>query len=312
MPQLARPRLEQRVIRRGTRLARLGRAGLPVGRLARELVAARGIGVHRQHIGERRLDLLHRIPRVAGVDHRPRRLRGVGAVAEQHRHRGVLVGDLQQLDLVVDRRVAARGDEVAVAGAELHLHRPALGRNRLLDQPEHPLGEPVPVHEVVRIDLDRRVVVVRGQQDQPRRVDAQLGAHPLPQDGGGDIQTVQVVGDEDQPAATVVEHQHPRVDVLLGALRHPAVHHDERCVVGDHPLGGAGGHRLCRRRAGQTEHGAQDPQRDEPVHHGCHLLFLLYWRALSEVRRQKSLMKPDGFAGSCSTSQRLKPKAYSP
>ena len=204
--------------------------------------------------GERRLDLLHRVPRVAGVDHRPRRLRGVGAVAEQDRHQGALVGDREQLDLVVDRGVAACGDEVAIAGAELHLHRSALGRDRLLDQREHPVGEPVPVREVVRIDLDRRVVVVRGQQDQPRRVDAQLGAHTLPQDGGGDIQTVQVVGDEDQPAAPVVEHQHPGVDVLFGALRHPAVHHDERRVVGDHPLGGAGGHRLRRRRAGQTQH----------------------------------------------------------
>ena len=93
----------------------------------------------------------------------------------------------------------------------------------------------------------------------------------MPQDRGGDIETVQVVGDEDQPAAPVVEHEHARVDVLLGALRHPAVDHHAGGVVGDHALRHAGRHRLLRRGAGQTQRGDEHAQSDQTLHCGCHV-----------------------------------------
>ena len=93
----------------------------------------------------------------------------MGSVAEQHRRRGAGSRDLQELDLVVDRRVAPGGDEVAGARAELDPRWPLLVGDRVLDEAEHLVGQPAPVGEVTRIDLDRRVVVVRGQQDQVRR-----------------------------------------------------------------------------------------------------------------------------------------------
>ncbi len=70
VPQFARASFEQPVVGLGPGVARRRDPRLPVRRLPRELVATRSVGVHRQHAGERRFDLLHRVPRVTRIDHR--------------------------------------------------------------------------------------------------------------------------------------------------------------------------------------------------------------------------------------------------
>ncbi len=157
-------------------------------------------------------------------------------VVKEERHRLISLHDLQDLDLVVRRRVTPGRDEVPVSEAELDTHGPALVRDGLLDESVHAVGEPLSVVEVVRVDLDGCVVVVRREEDEPRRVDPHLVPESLPENGRGDVEAVQVVRDDDQTAYSVVQHQHPGVDVLGGSLGHAAVHHHARLGVRDDRL----------------------------------------------------------------------------
>src|SRR6202041_1285239 len=121
--------------------------------------------------------------------------------------RAVSHQDLQQLNLVIGRSAQLRLREIAVAVPEQKRRGTFLISNRFLDRSEHLFSELAAVVEVLLHDLNRTLMIVRREQDQILRPDAELALGAFAQNGRRYVQAVERVV-YNRHAARPIEQRH--------------------------------------------------------------------------------------------------------
>ena len=189
-----------------------------------ELIAAARVGIQPDRAGKGRFDEFDRIAGVPRIDVRLGRLQRVSRMIEQHGQRFVTGSHFQQMNVVVSRRIADGADVEVVPLPQRDARGTLLVGDRSFDQIEDLVGQHAAIGEVFRANLNRGGMIVRRHQNQVRRRDLQLVAAPHPQNRRGDVETVEVIRDDGEPAGSVVEDQCAGINVVID-LRRLGSHH---------------------------------------------------------------------------------------
>ena len=136
-------------------------------------------------------------------------------VIEKQRDRLRFLHHLERLDLIIRRRIRAHADEITVTESVGELDRPVFLRDRLFDNPVNLLRQPAAVFEVLRDDLNRRLMIVRRQQNQVFGRYSQFPLAALAQNGRGDVEAIEIVGDKNDAPPAIVQRETARMDGMI-------------------------------------------------------------------------------------------------